>query len=165
MSMVGRVYVYTGEGQGKTTAALGLAVRAAGHGKPVAVIQFLKKGDYGETNLSFISIEQYGRSDFVVEPTGLDRTLAEQGLHAAEQALTRQPFLLILDEINIAVALGLLTVTEVLHLLKKRGNTHIVLTGREVPQAFIEAADIVTCMQKIKHCFDVGGEAQQGLEY
>lgn len=163
--MAGRVYIYTGEGQGKTTAALGLAIRAAGHGKPVAVIQFLKKGDYGETNLSFMSVEQYGRSGFVVEPTGLDRTLAEQGLSAAERALTRQPFLLILDEINVAVALGLLTVTEVLHLLKKRGDTHIVLTGRNAPQAFIEVADVVTRMQKIKHRFDAGGKAQQGLEY
>lgn len=165
MSMAGLVYVYTGDGQGKTTAALGLAVRAAGHGKPVTVIQFLKKGDYGETNLSCLSVEQYGGSDFVVEPTGLDRTLAEQGLQAAEQALSRQPFLLVLDEINVAVSLGLLTIEEVLLLLKKRGDTHVVLTGRDAPRAFIDMADVATCMEKIKHRYDEGGEAQQGLEY
>lgn len=165
MNPAGLVYVYTGDGQGKTTAALGLALRAAGHGKPVTVIQFLKKGDYGETKHPTLHVEQYGRSNFVVEPTGLDRALAEQGLQAAEQALKQRPFLLVLDEVNMAISLGLLTFDEVLRLLEKRGSTHVVLTGRNAPQSFIELADIVTRMEKIKHRHDEGGGARRGLEY
>ncbi|MFO8133807.1 MAG: cob(I)yrinic acid a,c-diamide adenosyltransferase [Thermoplasmatota archaeon] len=165
MSTAGLVYVYTGDGQGKTTAALGLAARAAGHGKPVTVIQFLKKGDYGETRLSFLNVEQYGSADFVREPTDHDRELARQGLQAAEQALARQPFLLVLDEVNVAVSLGLLTAGEVLRLLEKRGATHVVLTGRGAPASFIETADVATRMEKLKHCFDEGGAARRGLEY
>ncbi len=163
--MAGLVYVYTGDGQGKTTAALGLAVRAAGHGKPVTIVQFLKKGDYGETNIPCLDIEQYGRHDFVMEPTGVDRTLAEQGLQAAERALRRQPFLLVLDEVNVAVSLGLVTIEAVLRLLEKREDTHVVLTGRDAPRAFIETADVATRMQKIKHRYDDGNGARQGLEY
>ena len=165
MNPAGFVYVYTGDGQGKTTAALGLALRAAGHGKPVAVIQFLKKGDYGEAKHPLLHVEQYGRGDFVVEPTGLDRALAEQALQAAEQALKQRPFLLVLDEVNVAVSLGLITIEEVIRLLEKRGPTHVVLTGRHAPQAFIELADIATRMEKIKHRYDEGGEARKGLEY
>lgn len=163
--MAGLVYVYTGDGQGKTTAAIGLAVRAAGHGEPVTVIQFLKKGDYGETRHPGLQVEQHGRSDFVVEPTGLDRALAEQGFQAAERALTGQPFLLVLDEVNVAVSLGLLTVGEVTRLLEKRGDTHVVLTGRDAPREFIDMADVATSMEKIKHRHDEGGEARRGLEY
>lgn len=163
--MPGLVYVYTGDGQGKTTAAFGLAARAAGHGKPVTVIQFLKKGDYGETSLSCLTVEQYGRTTFVREPSGLDRSLAERGLRVAERALTRQPFMLVLDEINVAVSMGLLTVDEVMRCVENRGVTHVVLTGRGAPRAFIEMADVATRMQKMKHRHDEGGTARQGLEY
>ncbi|MBS3772963.1 MAG: cob(I)yrinic acid a,c-diamide adenosyltransferase [Candidatus Thermoplasmatota archaeon] len=165
MNTAGLVYVYTGDGQGKTTAALGLAARAAGTGRPIAVIQFLKKGDYGETSLSFLNVEQYGSPDFVKEPTDRDQKLARQGLQAAERALARQPFLLVLDEVNVAVSLGLLTPEAVLRLVEKRGATHIVLTGRDAPASFIEKADVATRMEKIKHRYDEGGEARRGLEY
>ncbi len=165
MSMAGLVYVYTGEGQGKTTAALGLAIRAAGHDQPVSVIQFLKKGDYGETHFSRLHVEQYGSENFVREPTSLDRSRAMKALDAAEQALKRQPFLLVLDEVNVAVSMGLLTADMVVRILDKRGGTHVVLTGRDAPREFIEMADVATRMEKIKHRYDEDGGATKGLEY
>jgi len=163
--MKGLVYVYTGNGKGKTTAAIGSAIRAMGHGKRAVIIQFLKKGEYGEKKSSFLEIYQFGREQFVVKPTEIDYKLAEEALKFAADILKQRPFLLVLDEVNVAVSMGLIGIDDVIELVKNRGETNIILTGRNAPHEFIELADLVTDMRKIKHPFDGGTEAREGLEY
>lgn len=163
--MTGLLYLFTGEGKGKTTAAIGTAVRAAGYGKRSVVVQFLKRGDYGETRCPLLEFYQYGREDFVTHPAPEDRRLAEAGLATAARLLEQQPFLLVLDEITVAMSLGLVSTEEVLSLVKKRGPTHVILTGRQAPPALIEEADLVTDMRKVKHPYDQGTKGIEGLEF
>jgi len=163
--MKGFVYVYTGDGKGKTTAAIGSAIRAMGHGKRAVIIQFLKKGDYGEKKSSFLEIYQFGREQFVIKPTKADYEMAKEGLEFASRILKENPFLLVLDEINVAVSMGLVEVGNVMNIIENRGETNIILTGRNAPDKFMEYADLVTEMKKIKHPFDRGVEARKGLEY
>lgn len=164
VKMKGLVYVYTGDGKGKTTAAIGSAVRAAGHGKRAVIIQFMKKGDYGEKRSS-LEIHQFGREQFVFEPEERDYELAAEGISFAGKVLEDRPFLLVLDEINVAVSMGLVGIDDVLNIVEKRGETNIILTGRNAPREFIDAADLVTEMKKVKHPFDKGMEGREGLEY
>jgi cob(I)alamin adenosyltransferase len=163
--MKGLVYVYTGDGKGKTTAAIGSAVRAAGHGDRVVIIQFLKKGDYGEKLVNVIEIHQFGRDQFVLEPEENDYKLAAEGIAFAEKVMEDRPFLLVFDEINLAVSMGLVRIEDVLNIVEKRGETNIILTGRNAPREFIDVADLVTEMKKVKHPFDRGIEGRKGLEY
>ncbi|MEA2054223.1 MAG: cob(I)yrinic acid a,c-diamide adenosyltransferase [Candidatus Thermoplasmatota archaeon] len=163
--MKGLIYVYTGDGKGKTTAAIGTAIRAVGHGKRAVLIQFLKKGDYGEIKASILEVYQFGRKQFVLKPTEKDHELAEKALKFAEKILEEKPFLLILDEVNVAVSMGLINTRNVIDMVKKRGETNIILTGRGAPEEFIEIADLVTEMKKIKHPFDEGVKGKEGLEY
>lgn len=168
------VHVYTGNGKGKTTASLGLGMRAAGHGFRVLMIQFMK-GDikYGELeaakHLPNFQILQFGRPDFVDKenPAQIDIDLAGKGLERARKTVKEgEADLLILDEINVAVEWKLVSASDVIDIVKSRPeNMEIVLTGRYAPAEFIEIADTVTEMTEIKHPFKNGVLARKGVEY
>lgn len=170
--MQGFVQVYTGDGKGKTTAALGLAVRAAGAGLQVYIGQFIKNADYSELNLlrrlaDVITIEQYGRGCFLlVEPEQEDIDAARRGLTALGQALVGGHYdVVIADEINVAVALKLISAGDVLALIAgKPPGVELVLTGRGAPASVLERADLVTEMRAVKHYFDQGISARKGIE-
>jgi len=170
----GMVQVYTGDGKGKTTAALGLALRALGHGLRVYMIQFMKGDpDYGElqtaSGLPNFEVRQSGRPDFVDrdDPDQIDIQLAQEGLiHAREILAGGQYDVVILDEINVALAFGLIEVRDVLALIASRNErTELILTGRQAPRAILEAADLVTEMREVKHYFQRGVKARDGIEH
>jgi cob(I)alamin adenosyltransferase len=170
----GYVQVYTGSGKGKTTASLGLAVRAAGHGLKTVIIQFMKGWiDYGELKgvamLSpLVTIHQAGRDTFVdrESPDPEDVRLARDGWELAKETiLGGKADIVVLDEINCAVDFGLLPVGEVLDLLRRKPDgMEIVLTGRGAPEAIVAAADLVTEMREIKHYYAKGVDARVGVE-
>ncbi len=170
----GFVHVYTGDGKGKTTAALGLALRAAGHGMNVYIIQFMK-GDinYGELkaveSIPDITIVQFGRATFVDydKPAEKDKKLAQSALkHALEVMESKRPDILILDELNVAVDFKLISVEDVLDLLDVKPNDmEIVITGRRAHEKIMARADYATEMVKIKHPFDSGTLGRLGIEH
>lgn len=168
------IHVYTGDGEGKTLTAFGLALRAVGHGYKVIIIQFMKgRKDVGEYKVKDrlqpeYEIYQFGREEFIDlnNPQPIDYELARKALEFAEKALERKPRILVLDEINLAAAIGLVKAEEVLKLLEKvPEETVVVLTGRKAPKEFIEVADLVTEMREIKHPHKLGVEARKGIEY
>jgi len=170
----GYIHVYTGSGEGKTLTAFGLALRAVGHGYKVIIVQFMKgRKDVGEYKVRArlqpeYEIYQFGREDFVdlENPLPVDYELAKKGLEFAEKALEKRPRVLVLDEINLVAAIGLVKVEDVLRLLEKvPEETVVVLTGRKAPKEFIEVADLVTEMREIKHPYKQGIEARKGIEY
>ncbi|MDY0212791.1 MAG: cob(I)yrinic acid a,c-diamide adenosyltransferase [Desulfuromonadaceae bacterium] len=169
-----KIHVYTGDGKGKTTAALGQAFRAAGHGLRVHILHFMKNDpNYGEM-LSAAKmgenwqVEQYGRKSFVRKnnPALEDINLAHQGLERARTLASNGTVdLLVLDELVNALDFNLLELDAVLDLLRTRApNTEIILTGRNAPAQLIQAADLVTQMQPIKHYYDTGTPARVGIE-
>ena len=170
----GTIQVYTGNGKGKTTASLGLTVRAAGHGLRSVIIQFMKGWiDYGELRgvemLSpFVELHQAGRDIFVnrENPDPEDIRLAREGWELAKKTiLERKADIVVLDEINCAVDFGLLPVSEVLDLLRRKPDgMEIVLTGRGAPEEIIAVADLVTEMKEIKHYYNKGLDARIGIE-
>lgn len=170
----GYIQVYTGNGKGKTSAALGLALRAAGHGLRVYIGQFLKGQQYGELSslkcLSpYITLEQFGRKGFVhvtENPDDEDVTRARKGLKKCLRAmLSRKYGIIILDEVNVAVYFHVLSEKEVLSFLdQKPQDVEIVLTGRYAPSSFIKRADLVTEMREIRHYYHKGVKARQGIE-
>jgi cob(I)alamin adenosyltransferase len=171
----GLIIVYTGHGKGKTTAAFGLALRAAGHGMRVLIVQFMKgQKEIGEmkavieSNIQ-IDVIQAGRPGFVQSRTceSLDIYMALEGLRAVERAMESNAYkIIVLDEINVAIDFGLLEVEEVLTVInKKPPGVHLVLTGRNAPEPILEIADIVTEMKNLKHCFTNGVAGQKGIEY
>ncbi len=170
----GYIQVYTGNGKGKTTASLGLAVRAAGHGLHTVIIQFMKGWiDYGELKgvgmLSpCVEIRQAGRDTFVnrKNPDPEDVRLAVEGWELAKSViLERKADIVVLDEINCAAEFGLLPVREILDVLRRKPEgMEIVLTGRGAPQEFVEIADLVTEMREIKHYYAKGVDARVGVE-
>ncbi|MCX7681832.1 MAG: cob(I)yrinic acid a,c-diamide adenosyltransferase [Anaerolineae bacterium] len=168
----GYIQVYTGDGKGKTTAALGLALRAAGHELRTYIGQFMKGQDYGELhslrNLPYITIEQYGQPGCVrrEEVTQGHVTLARQGLERARRAmLSGQYDVVVLDEVNIAIWFGLLEVEEILEFLdQKPESVEVILTGRRAPRELIERADLVTEMCEVKHYYKKGVKARAGIE-
>ncbi|MDI6871337.1 MAG: cob(I)yrinic acid a,c-diamide adenosyltransferase [Bacillota bacterium] len=169
----GLAIVYTGPGKGKTTAALGLALRVIGHGGRVFLVQFLKGRATGELRAAALlpgfDVVQVGRPAFVelARPSEADRALARKGLERAAEALRSGAYrLVILDEVNVAAAHGLVGVDEVVNLLAQRpAGVDVVLTGREAPEEFVAAADLVTVMQEIKHPYRNGRSARAGIEY
>jgi len=170
----GYIHVYTGDGEGKTLTAFGLALRAIGHGYKVIIVQFMKgRKDVGEYKVKDrlqpeYEIYQFGREDFIDlnNPQPIDYELARKGLEFAEEALKKRPRVLVLDEINLAAAIGLVKVEDVLKLLEKvPEETVVVMTGRRAPKEFIEVADLVTEMREIKHPHKRGVEARKGIEY
>jgi len=171
---IGLVQIYTGDGKGKTTAALGLALRAAGWGLKTFIGQFMKGRDYGELEAvralaPLITIEQFGRNAFVhvKEGTPEDRKAAQEGLQATRTAMeTGEYDIVVLDEINVALFFRLLTVEEVLDVIDARpSHVELILTGRRVPQKLIEQADLVTEMREVKHPYQKGISARRGIEY
>ena len=172
--MTGYVQVYTGNGKGKTTAALGLAFRAAGHGFRTYVAQFLKGQPTGEIEAAkklapLVRIEQFGREGFLTVKDGPDDEdipRARAGLARALEAMLSGDYrIVVLDEINTAVHLKILPEKEVLDFIDKRpAAVELVLTGRDAPDSFIDRADLVTEMSEIKHYFDQGVKAREGIE-
>ena len=166
----GYLQVYTGDGKGKTTAALGLVVRALGAGLRVCVIQFIKSMEYHELRTLRglgVPIHQYGRGCFIRgEPKAEDKEIAARGLAFARELMARGGLdLLVLDEINVAVRLGLLSVEDVLAVVRARPrDLELVCTGRGAPRELIELADLVTEMVNHKHYYDAGIAARDGIE-
>ena len=173
---IGRLQVYTGNGKGKTTAALGLAVRAACAGIPVYIGQFMKGSDYSELALpgyfpGLITMEQYGTPRLICqdeEPSGEDLKAAGEGLRRITDAMLSGEYgLVIADELNVTVHMGLLAEGDVLPLLDSRPpEVELVLTGRYAPRAFIDRADLVTEMVEKKHYYKAEDlPARKGIEY
>jgi len=170
----GLVQVYTGNGKGKTSAAFGLALRAVGRGLKVYVIQFIKGGfDYGELyvvdKLPNLTLKPFGRGKFVTAkpPEKEDVKLAEEALsHAQEIVASSKYDVVILDEVNVALNLGLIGLEAVMKLVKnKPSHVELVLTGRYAPAQIIEIADLVTEMKEVKHPFNKGFQSRKGIEY
>ena len=174
MSDKARILLFTGDGKGKTTAALGLALRAAGHGMPSMILQFIKKEPSGESEsvqfLPHVLLAQVGEG-FVPPPAdprfAQHRAAARAGLHRAEQAIASAAYpIVILDEVCLAVALGLLEEADVLAVVRKAPpEMCVVLTGRSATAGLIELADTVTEMKCLKHAHQEGTAAQKGVEF
>lgn len=191
----GYIQVYTGDGKGKTTAALGLALRAVGRGLTVIMIQFMKGGDYGEHLAARrlepeLTIIRVGKPYFIakeeeIDPDSLEdmreqvqvfpaghppeeyRRLACQGLELARDAVTSGRYdLVILDEINVAVYFELVSAAALLEVLRqKRPDVEVVLTGRYAAPEVVALADLVTEMKDVKHYFHEGVAARTGVEH
>lgn len=168
----GYVQLYTGTGKGKTTAALGLTVRAVGAGLKVFIGQFLKTGTFSEIKgLSCfndaVTVEQYGGGKFIMgSPTGDDIERARQGFSRIREVSESGKYdVVILEEINVAVDIGLIPIEDVLALIKsKHPAVELVLTGRNADDQLIEAADLVTEMNCVKHYINRGVYARTGIE-
>ena len=170
----GLIQVYTGRGKGKTTAALGLALRAAGQDMKVCIIQFTKGWPhYGELTsiekLPNITLRRFGYPDFVNKdsPNPEDVEQAHQALDHARQTLTSGEYdVVILDEINVALDYNLIGLSKVLALIKsKPEKVELVLTGRGAHPEIVKRADLVTEMLDIKHPFNEGVKRRRGIEY
>jgi len=170
----GLVQVYTGDGKGKTTCALGLALRAVGQGLKVYVVQFLKGRDTGEARAAArlkpdLTLRAFGRPVLVnlKSPAPEDLALARQALDLARDLLAAGDHdLVILDEINLALTYGLVPLAEVLEMLKARPPwVEVVLTGRQAPPEVIALADLVTEMRPVKHYFEAGIPGRRGIEW
>ena len=167
----GYIQVYTGNGKGKTTAALGITLRACCAGYRVFFGQFMKGQDYSEKKaihcLTGLTMEQFGGVCFVNgTPTDKDISDAKAGLERMREVLTSGEYeLVVFDEINTALFFHLVSVEEVMKVLDLRPEkTEIVLTGRYAPQEIIDRADLVTEMKEIKHYFNAGVDARVGIE-
>lgn len=167
----GYIQVYTGNGKGKTTAALGLILRASCAGHRVFLGQFLKGRETSELRaarlLPGLDIEQFGDAAFIRgKPSEEDFARAEAGLERAGEALLSEAYdVVVLDELNTALSLGLLPVKKVLDLIAlKPEKTELILTGRSAPQEITERADLVTEMKEIKHYYKAGVGAREGIE-
>lgn len=170
----GYMQVYTGNGKGKTTAALGLALRAAGHGLRSYIGQFLKGQAYGELasarKLSpLITIEQFGRKGFVhvtENPDEEDVRRARAGLEKCRRAMLSGRFsIIVLDEVNVALHFGLLAEKDIHGFLDQRpADVEVVLTGRYAPASILRRADLVTEMKEKKHYYALGVRARRGIE-
>jgi cob(I)alamin adenosyltransferase len=168
----GYVQVYTGNGKGKTTAAIGLAIRAAGAGLKVYFCQFLKGQDCSEiASLTRyndrIEIKQFGSDSFITGvPSESDVSKAIEGFEEALQAVMSAAYdIVILDEINYAIYLNLIKLQSVIQLIKnKPSKVEIVLTGRNAAKKIIEIADLVSEIKEIKHYFSKGVLARKGIE-
>lgn len=165
------IQVYTGNGKGKTTAALGLALRAAGAGFKVYICQFLKGRSYCELislkKFKNIKVEQFGKGCFLRHsPRKEDVALACAGLSAAKKAIqSRHYSLVVLDEINVALKLNLISLKDALSIIKDAPkDVEVVLTGRSCPRQVIMAADLVSNIQEVKHYFRRGLKARKGIE-
>jgi cob(I)alamin adenosyltransferase len=172
MTQKGYVQVYTGNGKGKTTAALGLTLRAAGAGLKVYIGQFLKGMHYSELDAlkrfeDLVTIKQLGGECFVFNgPSEKDIQMARDGFNELKQiTLSGKYDLVIFEEANVAVQLGLLKVEDLLEVIQaKPEHVELVFTGRGAPDKLIEAADLVTEMREIKHYYQQGVEARTGIE-
>ena len=183
---LGLVHVYTGDGKGKTTSSLGLALRAIGNNLSVHMIQFLKSGYTGELysakRLGF-AIEQFGvdalkekqknlqefadkTGSFVFNPDIKEKDAAIEGWHHAKKIIRNGAYdVVILDEINCVLEKGLIPLDEVLEVVKSHGKVELILTGRDAPKELIDAADYVSVVNRVKHPWQKGIIARKGIEY
>jgi cob(I)alamin adenosyltransferase len=173
----GYVHLITGDGPGKTTSAIGLAIRAMGNGLKVCMVQFMKSSktvkEYGE--LTFLNkskniiIKQFGTGLFLDKEkySSQDRCMAEKGLNFAKEIMfSGKVDLLILDEVNVALDFGLLNTRDILTFIKsKPKNVELILTGRNAPKKLYKKADYVIFIRSIKHPFNQGIKARKGIEY
>jgi len=168
----GYVQVYTGNGKGKTTAAIGLAIRAAGCGMKVLIAQFMKLQECSEIKAlerfsDHITIKKYGQIRFIrKKPVQKDIELAKKGMEEVKQMLASGQYdLVVLDEINVAEFFKLISVDEIIALIEtKPKHVELVLTGRKTNPRIIEKADLVTEMREIKHYYSSGIQARKGIE-
>ncbi|MBE6083021.1 cob(I)yrinic acid a,c-diamide adenosyltransferase [Acidilutibacter cellobiosedens] len=167
----GYVHVYTGNGKGKTTAALGLSLRAVCAGKKVYFGQFIKGMKYSELEsqkfLPNFEIHQFGRNCFIFnKPTEEDIRLAKEGLETCRKILSGGLYdIVVLDELNIAVYYNLFTIDEAIEVIKNRvPHVEVIVTGRYADEKLIEFADLVTEMKEIKHYYKKGVPARKGIE-
>ncbi len=169
----GYIHVYTGPGKGKTTAALGLGIRAAGAGFKVHMIQFMKGRRYSELdaveNLTNFTYSQHGRDEFVSKekPAQIDIDHAQRGFAHAKKTINNGKYdLVILDEINIAVDYNLISLDDVIKLIEEKPEKlELVLTGRDAHPELIKIADVVTEMLEIKHPYQNGVMARKGIDF
>jgi len=170
----GLVQIFTGDGKGKTTAALGTVIRALGHGLRVFIVYFMKGSyPYGERNilskLPNVATASFGSLEFI-DPTNIkpeEREQARQALAAAREAMLSGSYdLVVLDEVNLAAAWKLIGLDEVIKLISdKPPNVELILTGRQADTRLVQMADLVTEMLNIKHPYDKGIKARKGIEY
>ena len=168
------VEIFTGNGKGKTSAALGTVLRALGHGLQVHIVYFMKgRYPYGEqkvlSQLPNVSFSRFGQ-DYFVDPAnikGKERGQAKKALEEAYKAMTSGKYdLIVLDEVNLAAAWGLISVDDVIELIQKRPqNVELILTGRYADPRLIELADLVTEMVEIKHPYRKGVLSRKGIDY
>lgn len=171
--MKGFIQVYTGNGKGKTTAAIGLSVRALGAGKKVFFAQFVKGQKYSEVKaiekfLPGIIIKQYGLDCFIYnKPKQADIDAARNGFNEVSEIILSGKYdVVVLDEANIAIYYLLFNCKELIDLIKRKPEqTEIVITGRYAPDELIEVADLVTQMKEIKHYYTKGIQARTGIEH
>ena len=168
----GYVHVYTGNGKGKTTAALGLALRASGAGMKVCIQQFAKNKNYSEIKalrrIANIKVSQCGNRSFIIgKPACSDIECAKKGFEEARKDILSKKYdLVVLDEINVAIKLGLIDVQEVINIIKRKPiSVELVLTGRHCPPAIRRLADLVTEMREIRHPYRRGIVGRRGIEY
>ncbi len=169
----GYVQIYTGNGKGKTTAVLGLSVRAAGAGLSVYIAQFMKQGTYSELKAlarfdDLITIEQFGTGKFTLgDPTAEDRAAGQSGLDAVKNALDSGRYdVVVMEEGAMAEKFGIISTGDVLELIQnKPDQTELIITGRGASDELIAAADLVTEMKEIKHYYQAGVQARPGIEH
>ena len=166
------IQIYTGNGKGKTTAALGSALRAAGAGLSVYIAQFAKGRNYSELEalkkIKGIKTEQFGRRCFIKKrPTPEDIALAQKGIKKINRVISQRTYdVVIMDEANIAVKLGLLKLRDILELIRNTpGRMELILTGRYAHPEIIKLADLVSEVKELKHYFKKGISARKGFEF
>lgn len=169
----GYIHVYTGPGKGKTTASLGLGLRAVGAGMKVHMVQFMKGRRYSEIDaiedIQNFTVSQHGRDEFVNKdnPEQVDIDMAQEGFSYAKDIIKKDEFdLIILDEINVAVDFKLINLDDVLGLINdKPEKLELVLTGRYAHPELVKVADLVTEMLEIKHPYQQGIQARKGVDF
>jgi len=169
----GLIQVYTGDGKGKTTVALGLALRAAGRNMKVLIVQFMKKWDYGELHsvklIPNITLETFGTKEFIHKGKAkkIDYKEAEKAFSFGIERMQSGDYdMIIFDELNMALYYELLDLKEVIQKIKEKPDkVEVVITGRRAPEEIIEIADLVTEMKEVKHPYQKGVEARKGIEY
>lgn len=174
VSDLGLIQIYTGTGKGKTTASLGLAMRACGHGFKVHMIQFMKgRINYGELEtakkIEGFTIEQFGRAEFVdkEKPAKVDVELAAKALARSKEVIMGGEYdIVILDEVNVAIEWDLITLEDVMDLLRKKPkHVEVVLTGRYARQELIDMADLVSEVREVKHPLKRDIHSRTGVDY
>ena len=170
--MRGYVQVYTGDGKGKTTAAIGLAIRAAGAGLKVFIGQFIKMGEYSEIKAlkrfaDLITVEQFGVGGLIKgQPSPKDVQAAQKGLARVKSIMASKEYhIVIMEEANVAARLELLAIQDLIDIIdSKPEEVELVITGRDADPAIITKADLVTEMKEVKHYFQKGVAARTGIE-
>lgn len=175
MKKKGYIQVYTGNGKGKTTAAIGLALRAAGHNMKTYIAQFMKKGEYGELIAikkylsKVIVVEQFGLPDFHYSEekvTAEERQASQKGIEAAKKAMFSGNYdIVILDEVNILLYFKIVKINPILEIIEQKPDPiELILTGRMAPKEILDRADLITDMKEIKHYFQKNVQARAGIE-